>query len=281
MPQSPSGDPVPSITEADATGDVATLYTDIRATLGVPVVNLIWRHVATMPGGLAFAWQSVRPLYLSGAISAEATALRAGLARLNRPGLTRATLASVGLSASDLAGIDTVLESYERSNAMNMIAVAALLAFLKNDTPPASPAAPAAAPSPQPPLEGELPALPAPGQLAPDTVALIDDLNLIGRRTKIVPTMYRHLSHWPPYLALIHVLLRPLDENQALEPIITGVIDEARARAGPLVATIAHPPAGITPATRADLEAALETFLLGPLAKMNTIAPLIRNSMPR
>ena len=47
-----AADPVPSIREADATGDIAVLYDDIRATLGVPVVNLIWRHLAVLPGGL-------------------------------------------------------------------------------------------------------------------------------------------------------------------------------------------------------------------------------------
>ncbi len=49
-----SSDPVPAIAEAEATGETVELYTDIRATLGVPVVNLIWRHLAVFPGGLAW-----------------------------------------------------------------------------------------------------------------------------------------------------------------------------------------------------------------------------------
>ena len=57
-----SGDPVAAISEAGATGEIAALYGDIRATLGVPVVNLIWRHLATFPGALPWAWQSLRPL---------------------------------------------------------------------------------------------------------------------------------------------------------------------------------------------------------------------------
>ena len=54
-----AADPVPSIREADATGDIAVLYDDIRATLGVPVVNLIWRHLAVLPGGLSWAWATL------------------------------------------------------------------------------------------------------------------------------------------------------------------------------------------------------------------------------
>ena len=38
--------------EAAATGDVAAPFADIRATLGVGVVNLIWRHLATIDGAL-------------------------------------------------------------------------------------------------------------------------------------------------------------------------------------------------------------------------------------
>ena len=61
-----SVDPVPAITEKDATGEVAELYADIRQTLGVPLVNLIWRNLATIPGALAWAWLSVKPVFENG-----------------------------------------------------------------------------------------------------------------------------------------------------------------------------------------------------------------------
>ena len=74
-----SGDPVPAIAESEATGDIAELYSDIRATLGVPVVNLIWRHLATFPGALSWAWNSLKPVYDDGTVAAQAAALRADL----------------------------------------------------------------------------------------------------------------------------------------------------------------------------------------------------------
>ncbi len=40
-------DPVPAITEHTATGTIAEIFADIRDTLDVEVVNLIWRHLAT------------------------------------------------------------------------------------------------------------------------------------------------------------------------------------------------------------------------------------------
>ena len=47
-----SGDPIPALSEAEARGDVARLFEDIRWVLGVPVVNLIFRRLAILPGGL-------------------------------------------------------------------------------------------------------------------------------------------------------------------------------------------------------------------------------------
>ena len=49
-------DPVPAVTEAAATGETAAIFADIRQVLGVDVVNLIWRHLATIEGALPWAW---------------------------------------------------------------------------------------------------------------------------------------------------------------------------------------------------------------------------------
>ena len=42
-------DPVAAVTEAEASGETAEIFADIRAVYGVSVVNLIWRHLATFP----------------------------------------------------------------------------------------------------------------------------------------------------------------------------------------------------------------------------------------
>lgn len=77
MVKPPSPDPVPAIAEADAIGDTAALFADIRATLGVPVVNLIWRHLATIPEALPWAWSTLKPHYASGVIANAADTLSA------------------------------------------------------------------------------------------------------------------------------------------------------------------------------------------------------------
>jgi len=53
-------DPVPAIAEASATGAVAEIFADICTVLGVEVVNLIWRHLATIPDALPWAWGMLR-----------------------------------------------------------------------------------------------------------------------------------------------------------------------------------------------------------------------------
>jgi hypothetical protein len=72
-------DPVPAIAESEATGLITEIFADIRSVHRVGVVNLIWRHLATIPGGLPWVWTTARPLYADGTVGREAAALRAGL----------------------------------------------------------------------------------------------------------------------------------------------------------------------------------------------------------
>ena len=63
---------VSAISEDEATGETAEIFTDIGATLGNGVVNLIWRHIATIEGALPWVWKAVKPLYISDILKNEA-----------------------------------------------------------------------------------------------------------------------------------------------------------------------------------------------------------------
>ena len=275
----PSGDPVATITEADASGEVAALYADIRAILGVPVVNLIWRHLAVMPGGLAWAWDSLKPLYASGAVAAQAAALRAGLKVPVLVGLSGPVLGAAGLGPDDLNRIGMILDSYERSNAMNIIALGALLARLEGTAAGAAEAPPGAAAAADP-VAGEMPALLSLDAMSPPVRALVEDLNRIGGRDEILASMYRHLANWPIYLALVHALIAPFGAAGRLEPLILGVIAEGRGRAAGIAGELATPAHTPDAAVRQNMRAALSQFIDGPIGKMITIVPLIRQAMP-
>jgi hypothetical protein len=55
------------IPEAHAEAETLALYQDIRAITEIPVVNLAFRHLATIPQALPSVWTTLRPLYKSGA----------------------------------------------------------------------------------------------------------------------------------------------------------------------------------------------------------------------
>src|SRR4051812_13823397 len=241
-------DPVPAIAEADASGETAAIFTDIRAVLGVGVVNLIWRHLATLPGALPWAWGGLRPLYRDGSLAAAAAALEGRLNLPPGPGLPPGGTDAAGLGPQARAGIPGVLAAYARTNPLALLALTALRRRLAG-----LPMAPAAPPATSLPPQPTLPLPPLPEALPPGLAALVLRLNGLGagRADAVMATMYRHLAHWPPYLALAWVRLAPLAESGAL----TTAIADCRAAADALAATLPMPSLPPPPAPEAVGEA--------------------------
>ena len=63
------------VSENDAVGEVAEIYTDIKAVLGVPMVNLLFRRLAVERLALRWAWNTIRDVAISGELSAGAATL--------------------------------------------------------------------------------------------------------------------------------------------------------------------------------------------------------------
>jgi hypothetical protein len=59
-------DPVTGIDEADATGETAEIFADIRRTMNIPVVTSIWQGLAGMGDGLRQAWSGSKPIFEAG-----------------------------------------------------------------------------------------------------------------------------------------------------------------------------------------------------------------------
>ena len=129
-------------------------------------------------------------------------------------------------------------------------------------------------------INGDLPSLLPLSTMPASLGALVADLNRIGGRDEILASMYRHLAHWPAYLALTHVLLAPFAADDRLEPLIDNVLNDGRARARALVGELATPDVQLDAHTQASVHAALRRFLLGPISKMTAIVPLITRAMP-
>ena len=115
-------DPFPAVAESAASGEIAALFADIRGTIGVRVVNLVWRHLATMEGALPWAWNAVKPLYVQGMPDEAARRFRASMVL---PKLE-------GLAGPQPPGVDNVLASYDQSNTVNLFALGALVALYEH-----------------------------------------------------------------------------------------------------------------------------------------------------
>lgn len=253
-------DPFPAIAEAEATGATAELFSDIRATVGVKVVNLVWRHLATIDGALPWAWAAVKPLYAQGMVDQAAIRFRH---RMSLPVLG-------SLAGVEPASVDAVLASYDHSNTVNLLALRALVAVLRGEA--AKEGAPAAGPRlPAPDLI--LPKLASPEDTSAETWALVLRLNRFGDPQQVIlASMYRHLAHAPGFLRKVEQVLVPVEADGTLGRSIASnkaaVREQARVLARAIVAD--------RPVRAVEIEAGVAAFVDAAIGKMVTICRAIR-----
>jgi hypothetical protein len=103
-------------------------------------------------------------------------------------------------------------------------------------------------------------------------------INRLGaiHREPILASMYRHLAHWPAYLALAWTVLAPLGFDQRLDRAIEDAIAQGRARAQHLVAQLPIQLPAIRPATARGVARAIDRFTGDVIAKMVVICALLR-----
>lgn len=195
---------LPEIREPDAPPEVAATYAALRQATGVPLVNLIWRHLATMPGVLPWAWEAVRPPLQDGSLAAARERLAAALPLPALPAVDAAAWREAGLPAEARGPVLGLVEAYNRGNLTNVILLTALRRRLEGAAPaPSAPPPPAAAPAPAPPI-GAIPPLPALPALPAETQALVRSLAARhGGDEGVIPSLYLHLAHWPALLAAL------------------------------------------------------------------------------
>lgn len=287
-----SGDPVPSVSEAEATGEIAEIYADIRRVMGMSFVNLIWRNLASIPGALSWVWFSMTPLYERGLLIREADALRKNLNLPAVSRLPRAALRAVGVDAAGEASIRAAIAGYDRGNPLNLIAFSTVLARLRNEsagapsglqaraTRPSLPGLPASA-------GGQAAQSPAPKllnfeEMGTSTAELVRSVNLIGARKDgpaLQVSLPRHLANWPGFLALYEAVLRPLHDDGRLPAAIDAVLTDGAARGERLAAHLARP-LDIPAETRADICASLETLVPNAMGRMIPVVSLLNRMFP-
>lgn len=252
------GDPVPAIAEHEATGAIAETFDDIKATLGIPVVNLIWRHLATIDGGLDWAWAAAKPIYASGHAANSAEALFDRIPLVMPETLPAGALQAVGVTGSELDTVRAIAAGYNRGNGLNLLALGALV------VPPAGPV-PTGAGAPTTDAAAPIPKVLSQAEVEPHVWELVLALNRFGARPQepILATMYRHLAYWPGLLALMHAGFAPLESDGRLRSATATTGSMALAES----ARLAHLRADPGPAPP-EAVAAVEEFTRHVIARM-------------
>jgi len=199
---------LPEIAEAQATGELARIYEEMRVYFAVPYVSTLQRHVATMPGCLEWMWAALRPGFVSGEMPETAWRLAGQIDLDPLPQLTDSAIRLLGVDADGLETLNNVCDMYARVSPCNlMFSDCARLLLTGADgegkgagkadwTPPA--------------MVPELPPMPAMKSLGPDCAAVLMQLGSGLGGQVMVPGLYRYFAIWPAYLAHVATELAPL-----------------------------------------------------------------------
>ena len=269
------------VAEAEATGDVALVYEEVRRTYAVPYVSSLFRHLAVYPGLLPWAWGIVRPALVSGAAQRLAWR-RVDVAELPPlPPLPREALARLGVDAAGLSAIRTVCESFARVSPINLVVAACLARLLGERQTGAEPAVvalePADLPAPLPAMPGMVPA----AELTPETRAVLATFETDLAGEVFVPGLWRILAHWPGFLGSLSASFAPLLRDPAVLDACERIADRITAVAPSVLATLdpSAEPAPLTPAETAAVLSAIRTYR-GTSPQMVGFGTLILKALP-
>ncbi len=280
----PATRPLAEVAEKEASGALAEVYASLRRTSGAAIVPLIYRHLATYPGGLEWMWRVMGPFMESGELPARASRVVAMAVPGDLPGLARA-VAGLNLGTDELKGVAQVLDLYNRTNPINIIAVK-LARFALGGQPPE----PAAPETEAPPASAPLVSIPAPppivaiDALGAELSALVGQLSSPGSTAgdRIVPGLFRHLANWPPYVRVAAQALIPHYQAGAIAEAAARVRAHADAEAAGAWTRLDHAsaaPSDLNGETQGQMIASLDAFV-GRIPEMVVVGAMLRSAIP-
>jgi len=227
------GTVLPEVAEGDATGETARLYGEIRAAMGVPMVALFFRNLAGIDGALEWMWAVVTPALADGRL--ERAAAYVADSAMPPP------VAPLETDDAARGPVRDIVAAYNRANPFNLTCAKVLgvvlgapqeggeAAVLPEDQLPRAPAA--------------LPAMCALDALTDDLrqrLAMLETADTSG--DGIVPSLYRHLGHWPAFLARAAEALAPRFADGSLQVAAHAVAGRAAIAAASIPAGGSSPP---------------------------------------
>ena len=205
---------LPEIPFDSAEGNTRLIYDAIAQALGVRLVNLVYRHLATRPGCLEWAWGVVGPAFQNGQFANRG----AELADLVKNELIVETptypLASLGLGRNEVAAVMNTLDAYIRANPMNALSLEVLSRALREDRPVAK-SLPRASTSVD--LRELLP-MSSVDTLPASTRGLLGRITVqtVGEGAPMVPSLFRHFVQWPSLLSAMTEILEAVPSPEAM-----------------------------------------------------------------
>lgn len=270
------------IAEAAAEGDIRAIYADLKASFDAPMVNLIYRRMAAIPGGLSWAWSTVRPLARSGDLAAAAEELLGGIDHGAQRDISAHALAKAGVDGQGPAIIRGVIDAYNRSNPMNLIVTKVLMRALDTGRPALTYDSSASAVDSRTPPS--LPPLVDMDQTNPETVNLLHRLarQATGGSEAIIPSLYRHFGEWPGFLSLAEETVAPLADGEGLHSAATALEHDAEAIATRLLGTMNAEEGSLAAPMGQELDAMRDLLELFPpaICALIVIGGVLRRSLP-
>ncbi len=222
---------LPELLEADASGEIAEIYAEIRLCSGVPYVSTLQRYLATIPGVLQFGWTIIRPAMTSGAAPSAAWKAASDAAPPVFPELTASFLDDLEINTDSLQEIRNIAENFARVSPVNVITGALLEPIVKDKTLPSGNGLEESKVSHPEMLPG-MPELPMMDQLSSKLRNELDGLMVPIAGQPFLPALYRHYARWPKFASYLSTVIpkrrtKP-DVIEAEKRAINGIVAAGR-----------------------------------------------------
>jgi hypothetical protein len=269
---------LPEMREEDAPAEIGRIYADIKRASGTPLVNLIYRHLATIPGGLAWVWGSIRMNWGYDGLVKAASAMPSAEIAIHLPA---ALWRAAGLSEQSLGEIRILIEHYNLTNAANILGVTALSHVIGDPSLWSGETKLTWTETPHRQFAAGGLAVPKLDSLSPDVIEVVHFINGLGEddQPAMVASMFRHLASWPASLAVAAALLAPLSRSGELARLRRATTVAAEAIAGEMISATKPDCPPPPEAEREAIRRALDLFRTTLIAKMLPVGQILSRAL--